>query len=93
MGLTGLQLCAMPEKQICGKCGSEAGALLSKALWALIIKAKLVKRRPDGRILSDEDDARDRAEAKATAEKRMEAQQQRAAAAVAADLAARGIGN
>ena len=30
---------------------------MSVALWALIVAAKLVKRRPDGRILSDEDEA------------------------------------
>ena len=48
------------------RCGSDsAGALVEKALWALILSAKLVKRRPDGRYivkkLEDADEAREKA--------------------------------
>ena len=91
-GRTGLQLCALPEPELFAAVGDPAHAdKVRTALWALIVAAKLVKRRPDGRILSDEAEAAELAAKQAAADARMEAQAARAAAAVKADLAARGI--
>ena len=91
-GRTGLELCVLPEPELFAAVGDPGHAgNVRDALWALIVAAKMVKRRPDGRILSDEAEAAELAAKQAAKDARMEAQAARAAAAVKADLAAKGI--
>jgi len=91
-GLSGLQLCALPETELFVKIGDPVhAAKVAKSLWGLIVAAKLVKRRPDGTILSDEVEAAEKAAEKAADEARYEAQAAKAAAAIKADLAVKGL--
>lgn len=91
-GLTGLQLCLLPEPELFDRIGdADQASKVAKALWESIVAAKMVKRRPDGWILSDEAEAAEQKAEQAATEARMEAQAASAAAAVKADLAARGI--
>ena len=84
--VTGLQLCTMSEPVLHTTVGDSAVAdQINVALWKLIVTAKLVKRRSDGTILSDEAEAAEAAEKKAEDEARMEAQAARAKAAIQAD--------
>ena len=91
-GLTGLELCKLPEPELFTKIGnSELASRVYAALWALILAAKMIKRRPDGRILSDEEEAAELAAQIAADTARMDAQSAKAAAAAAADREARGL--
>ena len=86
INVTGLQLCTMSEPVLHTTVGDSAVAdQINVALWKLIVTAKLVKRRPDGTILSDEAEAAEAAAKKAEDEARMEAQAARAKAAIQAD--------
>ena len=84
--LTGLQLCAMPAPQVFAKMhGNELLAnKVINAMWELIVAAKLVKRRKDGSILTDEAEAAEMAAKKAKDDARMDAQRAKAAAAIQA---------
>jgi len=83
-GLTGVQLCGLPEPeihrrvqlQLPGAPGAGLAKRIHTALWTLIVDAKTRGRRPDGSIISAEDEAEERAAAEAA---------QRATAAVWAE--------
>lgn len=91
-GFTGLQLCALPEPELFAAVGDpDVGSRVVTSLWELIVAAKMVKRRPDGTILSDEAEAAEKAAEEAATIDRIEAQRAKAEAAIQADLATRGI--
>ena len=64
-GMSGLDLCRLPEaelhvrikKQIPGKEGAALAARVHEALWMLICDAKTRKRRPNGLLVTDEEEA------------------------------------
>ena len=66
-GSNGRELCSLPEPefhkrlraQIPGQMGAHLGKKTYDALWALIVDAKTRRRRPDGTVLTDEDEARE----------------------------------
>ena len=66
--LRGVQFCALPERALFARgdaagLGKGASARLYAKLWTAIVDAKTRNRRPDGSIVSPEDEARDIANA------------------------------
>jgi len=91
-GLSGLDFCAMPEPIIFDKLANDdLAAKVCEALWELIVAAKMVKRRPDGTILTDKAEREEKMAEEAATIARIEAQRLKAQAAIEADLAAKGI--
>jgi kinesin family protein 2/24 len=70
-GSSGREMCSLPEpefhrrvrSQMPGQMGASVAKKAYSALWALIVDAKTRRRRPDGTVLSDEDEAREVLEA------------------------------
>ena len=67
-GLRGVQFCALPERALVARgdaagLGKGASARLYQKLWTAVVDAKTRKRRPDGSLLTEEDEARDVAQA------------------------------
>ena len=63
---TGVQFCAVSESALFARCAAaELDAKQSKklygALWTAVIDAKTRNRRPDGTIITEEDEAREKA--------------------------------
>lgn len=79
-GLSGVQLCALPEKDYYSrmeKAGADAGADSTKvakdiylAVWTLISDAKTRKRRKDGSIVTEEDEKNERLKMAAATEEK-----------------------
>jgi hypothetical protein len=70
---TGVQFCAVSESALFARCAAaELDAKQSKklygALWTAVIDAKTRNRRPDGTIITEEDEAREKAEKRAALE-------------------------
>ena len=70
---TGVQFCAVSESALFARCAAaELDAKQSKklygALWTAVIDAKTRNRRPDGTIITEEDEAREKAEMRAALE-------------------------
>mmetsp|Transcript_28938 Transcript_28938/g.57837 ORF Transcript_28938/g.57837 Transcript_28938/m.57837 type:complete len:600 (-) Transcript_28938:98-1897(-) len=66
-GLNGVHLCALPEKEFYKRAkevgaSAEVGKEIYLAVWALISDAKTRRRRPDGTIITKEDEEREREE-------------------------------
>ena len=61
-GLTGVQLCGLPEKEYLVRGGKETGKKVYLWMWALITDAKTRKRRDDGTIVTKEDEENERQE-------------------------------
>ncbi|GMH49338.1 hypothetical protein TrLO_g4672 [Triparma laevis f. longispina] len=64
-GLTGVHLCALPEKEFYTRtknCGGtvEVAKEVYLAIWSLISDAKTRRRRPDGSIITAEDEEKER---------------------------------
>ena len=64
-GLTGVHLCALPEKEFYTRtknCGGtvEVAKEVYLAIWSLISDAKTRRRRPDGSIITTEDEENER---------------------------------
>jgi len=91
-GMKGIDVCSLAETKLFALVNNPSVAKqINEQLWGLIVQAKLVKRRPDGSILTDEAEAAEKAAKKAKVEARYAAQAARAAAAIKADLEAKGI--
>merc|ERR1712166_666767 len=64
-GMDGRDLCLMPEPalfeavkaQLSGDDGDQLAKLISSTLWTLIVDAKTRRRRPDGSIVTEEQEA------------------------------------
>ena len=64
-GSTGREMCMLPEPefhrrvrvQMPGQMGASVAKKVYGALWALIVDAKTRRRRPDGTVLTDEEEA------------------------------------
>ena len=61
-GLTGVQLCALPEKEYVVRGGKEVGKEVYLWVWEKITDAKTRRRRDDGTIITKEDEVKERQE-------------------------------
>jgi kinesin family protein 2/24 len=69
LGVSGAELCAMPEPELFRRVGdSSLAQKLHTELWALIVAAKTHKRRADGTLLTDEQEKIEAEAAKAAKE-------------------------
>ena len=77
-GMSGLDLCRLPEaelhvrirKQIPGKQGAALAARVHGALWMLICDAKTRRRKPNGKLITDEMEAEEARQAEAAVAKK-----------------------
>ena len=77
-GMSGLDLCRLPEaelhvrirKQIPGKQGAALAARVHGALWMLICDAKKRRRKPNGKLITDEMEAEEARQAEAAVAKK-----------------------
>lgn len=91
-GMSGLDLCRLPEaelhlrvkRQIPGKEGAALAARVHEALWMLICDAKTRRRRPNGLLITDEEEAEEARKAEVAVAKKNALWKEREASMAAA---------
>jgi len=91
-GMAGVDLCRLPEaelhirikKQIPGKAGAALASRVHEALWTLICDAKTRRRRPNGHLITDEEEAEEARKAEAAVAKKNAMWKEREASMAAA---------